>query len=138
MPKAAGYSEQAYVKQVNQAEVGRSRSLGGAPKSGVFGCNVEAVEATAKQLARVFEELDNFDRRDDSHASDLSSNPIRNALHTFYDDSSDQRDKIKESVKGLRDILQGLAQGVRDVDNALADSLPDGTAAAPASPAGVK
>jgi hypothetical protein len=112
----------------------------GPPKSGVFACNVEAVEATAKQLGRVFDELSNFDRRDDAHAADLSSSPIRNALHDFYDDSSDQREKITESVKGLRDMLQALAQGVRDVDNALADSLPDGSAdqAAAGNPAGVQ
>ena len=99
----------------------------GPPNSGVFACNVEAVEATAKQLDRVFDELSNFDRRDDAHAADLASSPIRNALQDFYDDSSDQRDKIKESVKGLRDMLQALAQGVREVDGALAASLPDGT-----------
>jgi hypothetical protein len=93
----------------------------------VFACNVDAVEATARQLGRVFDELSNFDRRDDAHAGDLASGPIRNALHEFYDDSSDQREKITDSVKGLRDMLQGLAQGVRDVDKALADSLPDGT-----------
>lgn len=101
----------------------------GEPVSGVFACNVEAVEATARQLGRVFDELENFDRRDDSHAADLSSNPIRGALQSFHDDSSDQRDKIKDAVKGLRDMLQGLAQGVREVDRALADSLPDGSPA---------
>src|SRR5690349_4287452 len=58
----------------------------GPPKSGVFACNVEAVEATARQLGRVFDELSNFDRRDDAHAGDLASSPIRNALHDFYDD----------------------------------------------------
>jgi hypothetical protein len=110
----------------------------GPPKSGVFACNVEAVEATARQLGRVFDELSNFDRRDDAHAGDLSSSPIRNALHDFYDDSSDQREKITDSVKGLRDMLQGLAQGVREVDKVLTDSLPDGTAAPASTPAGVQ
>jgi hypothetical protein len=95
-------------------------------KSGVFGCNLEAVDTTAKQLSQVFDELEHFDGRDDLHAGDLASNKIQNALHHFYTDSSDQRKKVKDSVKGLRDILQGLAQGVRDVDATLADSLPDG------------
>lgn len=84
----------------------------GPPTSGGFACNLEAVEATAGQLGRVFDELSNFDRRDDAHAGDLASSPIRTALHDFYDDSSDQREKITDSVKGLRDMLQGLAQGV--------------------------
>jgi hypothetical protein len=101
----------------------------GPPRSGVFACNVEAVEATARQLGRVFDELSNFDRRDDAHAADLSSSPIRNALQDFYDDSSDQRDKIKDSVKGVRDMLQALAQGVRDIDTTLAGALEEGAAA---------
>jgi archaellum component FlaC len=100
---------------------------GGAPAAGVFGCNLDAVDLTAKQLAQVHDELEHFDNRGDQHVADLASNKIQNALHHFYTDSSDQRKKVKDSVKGLRDILQGLAQGVRDIDSTLADSLPDGT-----------
>jgi hypothetical protein len=97
----------------------------GAPASGVFGCNVEAVETTAQQLSGVLDELKNFKSRDDEYAAALASNPIHSALDHFSDDSSDQRDKITGSVEALRDMLQGLAQGVHDVDQALAGSLPD-------------
>jgi hypothetical protein len=97
----------------------------GPPASGVFACNLEAVDATAHQLGGVLDELKNFKSRDDAYAAALASEPIRSALDHFSDDSSDQRDKITGSVEALRDMLQGLAQGVRDVDAALAGSLPE-------------
>jgi hypothetical protein len=90
-----------------------------------FGCDLDAVEATARQLGQVLDELEHFDSRDDSHAGDLASGRIQSALHSFYEDSSDQRKKVTDSVKGLRDILDGLADGVRQLDQGLADALPD-------------
>jgi hypothetical protein len=107
----------------------------GPPASGIFACNVEAVEATVQQLGGVLDELENFRSEDDAHAGDLSSNPIRSALDRFYQDSSDQRDKITDSVQALHDMLQALAQGVRDVDQALTASLPDAQAPGPQVPA---
>jgi uncharacterized protein YukE len=108
---------------------------GGTTTSGIFACNLDAVDATAKQLDQVYDELQNFSRRDDSQAGDLASAKIQNALQDFYDDSSDQREKITDAVKGLRDILKGLAQGVRDVDSSLAGALADPQAPGPAAQA---
>jgi ABC-type transporter Mla subunit MlaD len=96
-----------------------------ASKSSSFGCNLDAVDATAKQLGQVRDELKNFGRRDDAYVADLASQRIVNALNTFHKDSSDQRDKITGTVEALANMLQGLADGVREVDRALAGSLPD-------------
>lgn len=106
--------------------------MGGTPQSGVFGCNLEAVVATARQLRDVLDELRQFGQRDDSYAGALASPPIGGALDEFHDESSDQREKIKSSVEALAQMLQGLADGVRDVDRALADSLPETTTGAAA------
>jgi hypothetical protein len=108
--------------------------MSGSPQAGSFGCNVAAVEATARQLHQVLDELRNFNRRDDAFAGALSSRAIQAALNDFYDDSSDQRKKIMGSVEGLEKMLQGLADGVREVDKALAGSLPDPVTEAPRAP----
>jgi hypothetical protein len=107
--------------------------LGGSPRSGTFACDVEAVDATARRLRDVLDELQHFGDRDDTYAAALASQPIQSALDDFYHDSSDQRDKIKGSVDALAQMLQGLADGVRQVDKALHDSLPDTTTTQPAN-----
>ncbi len=116
--------------------------MGGPPQSGSFGCNLEAVDATARQLREVLDELRHFDDRDDSYAGALASPPIRSALDEFHRDSSDQRDKVKGSVEALAQMLQSLADGVRQVDKALSDSLSQPTtgttAGADQSAGGVK
>jgi uncharacterized protein YukE len=104
--------------------------MGEAPQSGSFGCNLEAVETTARQLRDVLAELRQFKNRDDSYAGALASRPIGSALDDFHNDSSDQREKIESSVEALAQMLQGLADGVREVDKALADSLPEPTTSA--------
>jgi hypothetical protein len=112
--------------------------MGGTPQSGTFACNVEAVDATAQRLRDVLDELQHFGDRDDAYDGALASQPIRSALDHFYDDSSDQRDKVKGSVEALAQMLQGLVDGVRQVDKALYDSLPDTTTQPrPAHPAAV-
>ncbi len=99
--------------------------MGGSPQSGTFACNLDAVEATARQLRDVLDELQHFDDRDDAYAGALASQRIRSALDEFQEESSDQRKKITDSVDALAQMLQGLADGVRQVDTALAESLPD-------------
>jgi hypothetical protein len=108
--------------------------MGGSPQASSFGCNVAAVEATARQLHQVLDELRNFNRRDDAFAGALSSDAIQAALNDFHHDSSDQREKITGSVEALGKMLQGLADGVREVDRALAGSLPDPVHEAPSKP----
>lgn len=94
-------------------------------QSTAFGCNLEAVEATAASLRLVLDELKNFSNRDDFYAASLASNDIRQALEDFSSDSSDHRDKITGSVDALAAMLEGVASGVREVDRALAGSIPD-------------
>jgi hypothetical protein len=108
--------------------------MGNPPRAGSFGCNLAAVDATARQLRQVLDELRNFNRRDDEFAGALSSGRIQAALNKFYADSSDQRKKITGSVEALGNMLQGLADGVREVDKALAGSLPDPAGGSPRPP----
>lgn len=99
--------------------------MGGTSRSTSFGCNIEAVQATAQQLDSVLDELRDFPRRDDEYSGQLASRKISGALDEFHKESSDQREKIKGSVEALARMLHGLADGVRQVDTALAGSLPD-------------
>jgi hypothetical protein len=90
-----------------------------------FGCNLDGVQATAAQLSGVHNSLEHFDKNADAHAGDIGSSVIQQALQEFYDESSDQREKITGSVGALASMLQGVYDGVVQVDNALAGSLPD-------------
>lgn len=88
-----------------------------------FGCDLVAVENTAKQLATVEDEMRNFGRRGDEYESYLRSHTIQRAIRKFEDDSSDHRDKVVKVVEALKQRMDGLIQGCREVDNALSGGL---------------
>lgn len=93
-----------------------------------FGCNLEAVERTASQLAKVVEELRGFHDRGGEYHWALVSDKIENAVRDFSNDSSDFRDKVSGTIEALQKMLQGLAEGVRNIDDGLAKSLPEASA----------
>ena len=98
-----------------------------------FGCNVTAVEKTARDLSSVLDELRGSSAQDDAFTDALASRKITDALEKFRTDSSKHREEVAGSVDALKQMLQGLVDGCRQVDTLLADALP---ASAPGGPAG--
>ncbi|WP_299036680.1 hypothetical protein [uncultured Pseudokineococcus sp.] len=94
------------------------------PQSGVFACNLEAVDRTVHRLGRVLEELHEPVRPDTASESALASDRITTALRDFVNDSSQHRENIVGSTDALASMLKGLSDGVRTVDGALNASLP--------------
>lgn len=88
-----------------------------------FGCDLAAVERTAKQLGTVAAEMRSFGGRGDEFAPALRSHIIQQAIRRFEDDSSDHRDKVVVAVDALKERLDGLVAGCREVDAALSGGL---------------
>ncbi len=88
-----------------------------------FGCDVEAVDRTARQLETVATEMRRFGSRGDEYAAALRSHTIQRAIHDFEEDSSDHRDKVIKAVDLLTQLLNGLVQGCRTVDRELNSGL---------------
>lgn len=88
-----------------------------------FGCDLDAVERTAKDLGTVANELHNFGNRGDEFAAALRSDIIQRAIRDFEKDSSDHRDKLVKAVEALKQLLDGLVEGCRTVDAELGKGL---------------
>lgn len=88
-----------------------------------FGCDVGAVERTAAQLGSVANEMRTFGSRRDEFAASLRSSRIQEAIRCFEEDSSDHRDKVVETIDGLKRVLDGLVEGCRTVDKDLSSGL---------------
>lgn len=84
-----------------------------------FGCDLEAVERTARQLGTVATEMRTFGSRGDEYAAAMRSRTIQRAIRDFEDDSSDHRSKVVEAVESLKKLLAGLVEGCRTVDREL-------------------
>lgn len=88
-----------------------------------FGCDLDAVERTARDLGSVARELHNFGDRGDEYAASLRSHIIQQAIRDFEKDSSDHRDKLVKGVEMLKQLLDGLVEGCRTVDAELGKGL---------------
>jgi len=88
-----------------------------------FGCDLGAVERTASQLGTVANEMRTFAKRRDEFGASLRSHRIQEAIRHFEEDSSDHRDKVVETIDGLKRVLDALVEGCRTVDEALSSGL---------------
>lgn len=93
-------------------------------KAKQFGCDLVAVDATAKRLGEVIEALEWSHAWDSEWAWALKSGRIQRALQNFSDDSSDVRKDLTESVQAVKNMLMALSEGVHSLDEGLAGSLP--------------
>jgi hypothetical protein len=87
-----------------------------------FGVDVQAVEATAKELTEIRSTLAALG--DIGGEGGVTGSPrVQRALENFVADSSDARKKLDSELERAAGLLNGLAAGATSLDSSLAQAI---------------
>lgn len=88
-----------------------------------FGANPDLAGRISKELGEIRDDMSSMGKTFERYDQATRSSSIEDALTDFYDDSSDNRDKLDKLLKRASGMLHGLAKGTHSVDAGLAKSL---------------
>lgn len=88
-----------------------------------FRADPEAAGRAADELARIRADLAAAERIIEGYEQATGSSRVRDALRDFFDDSSDNREKMNDLLERASGLLRGLSEGTRAVDVGLGDAL---------------
>ncbi len=91
--------------------------------AGEFGADLQAAADVASDLRSIRSELSGIADDIGDAGSATGSPKVASALHHFVSNSSDNRKKLDNMLKGAAGLLQGLVDGARKVDTSLNDAL---------------
>ena len=88
-----------------------------------FRCNPQVAAEMSRQLSQVRADVGSLGDAIDRSGSETGSPRIQDALHDFFHDSSDSREKLDKLLERAAGMLAGLAEGTTTLDSGLSDAL---------------
>jgi hypothetical protein len=91
-----------------------------------FSADPQVAGDVARELNRIRTDMRSLGRTIDRYDDVTGSGRVQAALRDFFDDSSDNREKLDGLLERAVGMLRGLAEGTRSVDKGLAGALEPG------------
>lgn len=91
-----------------------------------FSADPQVAGDVARELNRIRTDMRSLGRTIDRYDDVTGSARVQAALHDFFDDSSDNREKLDGLLERAAGMLRGLAEGTTSVDKGLAGALEPG------------